>query len=36
MAEREAIKELVTALEARDAKRSRLDGEAQWLFVTWW
>ena len=35
MAEREAIKGLVTALEARGAKRSRSDGEAQWLSVTW-
>ena len=34
MAKREAIKELMMALGARGAKRSRLDREAQWLSVT--
>lgn len=35
IAERKPIKGSVTALEARGAKRSRLDGEAQWLSVAW-
>ena len=35
MGEREATKGLVTALEARGAKRSRFDGEVQWLSVNW-